>query len=185
MRIVRAAASLAIALAVAGCAAPGPTNVPEATPVVHVAEADGFSLQVGVPRSSFASTDAIPVQATLTWLGAAQKAAIWGSGMGPASYTFVEVGGRGRTLGGVMTADCVKAEYTRGVPVAIPLRKGAAYSADDPQAAFFEAWNADPVFRLPAGHWQIQVSVDGLLGPCQASAPELRLRLPPIDLEIH
>jgi hypothetical protein len=185
VRLGRAAASLAIAVAVAGCAAPDPTNAPEATPTVHVAEADGFSLQVGLPKSSFASTDVIPVQATLTWVGAAPKAAIWGSGVGPVSLVFVEVGGRGRTLGGVMTSDCVQTEYARGAPVAILLRKSASYVGDDPEAAFYEAWNADPELRLPAGHWQIQVSAGGFLAPCEANAPELRLRLPPIDLDIH
>jgi hypothetical protein len=185
---VRRAGQLVVLVVVllvsAACSGPNQTNLPEA-PVVHVAEAAGFSLQVGVPRSSFSSTDVIPVEATLTWVGPAPQAAIWGSGMGPASFVFAEVGGRGRTLGGVMSGDCRRTDYARGVSVVIPLRKSSAYAEDDPDAAFYMAWNADPQLRLPAGHWQIQVSAGGFLTPCEWNAPELRLLLPPIDLDIR
>ena len=157
----------------AGCdVSSGPSEAPG--PIGVRAENQGFVLQVVLPSAGFASTDAIPVTTTLTWSGPAAKATIWGSGSGPVEFLIAEVGGGRRTMGGAMTADCRPSSYARGVPVDVPLVKSGGYTGDDPNAAFYQAWYADPVLRLPAGRWQLRVTAIGFLAPCAAGASPTR-----------
>ncbi len=168
----------------AGCdASPDPVDAP--VPIGIRAENQGFLLQVSLPSQAFASADAIPVTTTLTWTGPAARASIWGSGSGPVEFLITEVGGGRRSMGGAMTADCRPSSYPRGVPVDVPLVKSGGYSGDDPNAAFYQAWYADPVLRLPAGRWQLRVTAIGFLAPCAAGAPELDLATAPIELLIR
>jgi hypothetical protein len=134
------AALLVGAVLLAACGSdPAPSDGPAAVPVTGEGADAGFVLQVTLPSAAFAASDAIAVATTVMWQGAAAKAGIWGSGMGPVSFVFTEVGGFNRTMGGVMSGDCGLKEFPRGVPVAIPFQKAGAYSGDDPQAAFYRA----------------------------------------------
>jgi hypothetical protein len=172
-----------VALALGGCGDPASTDSAAAVDVQ--VQASDFILRTSLPGEAFASTDAITVTTTLTWIGPAAKATIWGSGMGPVTFGFVEIDGARRMMGGAMTADCTSKEFPRGVPVDIPLSKSGAYLGNDPQAAFYQSWFADPVLHLPAGHWQLSVSAGGYLAPCDAGARSFEAKLPPIDLLIR
>ena len=131
---------------------------------------------MAVPTDHFAQGQAIDVRTTLTWTGSAPKATIWASGMGPVGFLYEELTGRKRTIGGVMTADCAQHLYDRGVVSPIPIGKSVGWSEDDPDAAFLREFARDPLLHLPAGRWRITAEVDGLLAPCDADAPALKLR---------
>lgn len=179
-----AVAATAALAAACGSGQPG-SLLPASPPITRVGDAQGFSLHVTLPASTFAAGEVIPISTTVTWNGPADSARIFGSGMGPVAFLVAEVGGAGRTMGGVMTADCAVKAYSRGVPVAIPLQKSGAYQENDPQAEFYRAWNADPALRLPAGRWQVAVSLSGYLLPCDQDAPALEIKLAPIDLLVQ
>lgn len=149
---------------------------PAASPSTAVAQGQGFVLAMAVPTDHFALGQAIDVRTTLTWTGAAPNVTIWGSGMGPVGFLFEELTGRRRTIGGVMTADCSRHSYDRGVATSIPLGKSAAWSADDPNAAFFQEFSADPVLHLPAGRWRVTADLEGMLAECAANAPTISLK---------
>jgi hypothetical protein len=168
----RVALAMAATLVVACSSEPSP----DASPPTVVAQDKGFVLVMAVPTDHFAEGQAIDVRTSLTWTGPAPNATIWGSGMGPVGFLYEELTGRHRTLGGVMTADCAQHLYDRGVVTSIPLRKNVGWSEDDPDAAFFREFARDPLLRLPAGRWRISAQVDGLLAPCDADAPALKLQ---------
>jgi hypothetical protein len=171
--------------ALVGCGSPQSISSGEPAAVGGRVEANGFVLDVHLPASTFASGDAIPITTTFTWVGPAPAATIWGSGMGPVTFGFSEVGGQRRAMGGVMTADCSPKEFQRGVPVAIPLMKSGAYDGNDPQADFYRAFFADPLLHLPPGQWQLRVSAGGYLKPCDMAAPTVELNVPVIALEVR
>ncbi len=180
---VRAVLAAVLILAVAGCDL-GP-SAEESVAIGARVVAEGFVLDLRLPADTFAPTDAIPVTTTLTWTGAPGAGRIWGSGSGPISFTFNEVGGASRAMGGVMTADCTMTEFAPGVATVIPLGKGAAWTADDPNAVFYEAWSKDPVLHLPIGHWQVRASVGGFLAPCEMGAKSIEASVGPIDILVR
>jgi hypothetical protein len=149
---------------------------PDASPPTATAEGQGFVLVMAVPTDHFAPGQAIDVRTTLTWAGAAPNVTIWGSGMGPVGFLFEELTGRKRTIGGVMTSDCSRHSYDRAVATAIPLGKSAAWSADDPDTAFFQDFSSDPVLHLPAGRWRITADLSGYLAQCAMDAPAVSLK---------
>lgn len=169
---LRATLAMASMLVVACSSEPSP----DASPPTVVAEGQGFVLAMAVPSDHFAEGQAIDVRTTLTWTGPAPKATIWGSGMGPVGFLYEELTGRKRTIGGVMTSDCAQHLYGRGVVTPIPIGKSVGWSEDDPEAAFFREFARDPLLHLPAGRWRITAEVDGLLAPCDADAPAIKLQ---------
>lgn len=183
---VRARAVLAavVILVAAACDA-GPSSTDEPAAIGGRVVANGFVLEVRLPTQTFAPTDAIPVTTTLTWTGAPGGGRIWGSGSGPVSFTFTEVGGARRMMGGAMTADCAMKEFAPGVVTSIPLGKSGGWTGEDPNAAFYEAWFRDPVLHLPTGQWQLRVSVGGFLAPCELGAKTIEATVGPIDLVIR
>jgi hypothetical protein len=149
---------------------------PDQTPPTAIAAGQGFALAMGVPADHFAVGQAIDVLTTLTWTGPAPKATIWGSGSGPVIFLFEDLTGRHRMPGGAMTADCAKHPFAQGVATSIPFHKSGGWIADDPDAAFFREFFADPLLRLPAGNWRITADVEGMLAECAANAPTISLR---------
>jgi hypothetical protein len=185
---VRAAAVLATILAVVAAACdvldPSPSGPPGGSPVDLRAEGAGFILAVRLPSLTLESLDAIPLETTLTWTGPAATSTVWGSGGGVVTFLYAEVGGAARAMGSVMTADCTPHVFSRNVPVAVPPGKGWGADSSDPNLAFYRAWGSDPVLHLPPGVWRIIVGTDGMLAPCAANAPTLKLSIP-IELTVR
>ena len=165
-------AALVLAALLGGCS----SDPAAETPLTTVAQGQGFVLAVALPTDHFTSGQAIDVRTTLTWTGPAPNVTIWGSGMGPVGFLFEELTGRQRKIGGVMTADCSQHSYVRGVATPIPLGKSAAWTAADPDAAFFQAFAKDPLLHLPAGRWRITAELSGYLAECAMDAPGVSLK---------
>lgn len=186
---VRARAALAslaaVVVLVAAACDTGPSATDGPIAIGGRVAAEGFVLEVRLPAQTYAPTDAIPVTTTLTWTGAPGGGRIWGSGSGPVSFTFTEVGGARRMMGGAMTADCGMKEFGQGVATVIPIGKSVGWTGEDPNAAFYQAWFKDPVLHLPTGHWQMAVSVGGYLAPCELGARTIEAALGPIDIVIR
>ncbi|MBA2381029.1 MAG: hypothetical protein H0V73_02870 [Chloroflexi bacterium] len=149
------------------------------------AEAQGFVLEVHLPSDTYAVTDTIPVLTTVTWTGEPGKGQIWGSGTGPVTFAFQEIGGTKRVMGGAMTADCGMTEFPSGAAVSVPFRKSGGWAGEDPNSAFYQAWFKDPLLHLPAGHWQVRIDLGGYLTPCDANSKALAATVGPIDLLIR
>jgi hypothetical protein len=163
---------LVTAALLGGCS----SEPPPATPPAAIAQGDGFVLAMTVPTDHFALGEAIDVRTSLTWAGPAPNAAIWGSGSGPVVFLFEELTGRRRMIGGAMTADCARHPYVQSVATPIPFHKSGGWNADDPDAAFYREFFADPLLRLPAGRWRVMADLEGLLAECAANAPRVSLK---------
>ena len=170
-----AVAAIVLALVAACGQAPTPSG-PTGQPIVVVGRDAGFALSMRVGSDVVDAGVPIDVSSILTWEGAAPSATIWGSGGGPVSFSLEQVGGP-LNIGGAMTADCAKHEYARLVPTAIPFQKSGGYTADDPNAAFYRTYFADPVLRLPAGRWKLTAIANGYLKPCDMNARQVNITL--------
>jgi hypothetical protein len=167
-----AAALLLTAIVVAGCAA---ESSPDAAGPIEVTDAGhGFELTLSVPASRFAANEPIGVRATLTWTGTEPSTELWAAMQGPILFWVLRVDDQWQ-LGPASDGACATYTLERGVPEARSFEKSLGWSADDPQATFYEGYAQDPLLRLPAGRWRVFAAVDGLLAPCAGDAPRLEL----------
>ena len=84
----------------------------------------------------------------------------------------------------VWTADCASRRLDPGTPIKAAIKTSGSVSADQPDAAFYGAFLADPQFHLPAGDWDISAVASFLEGSdCTGASHEMtatvRLRVAP------
>ena len=180
-------AAIAIAaLVVAACGANETTVPPQGTSpatttssptrgpsdVVRAEARDGqLGLVFELEDDTFRAGEPIDGQARLEI--ASGGADLVGSGSGLVGFEFREVGGR-RRIGPVWTSDCHQYRLEAGTPIVTGILKSGGFSADDPDAAFYRAFFAEPLVRLPAGRWEIAAVASFVVGEC--GNPEHSLR---------
>jgi hypothetical protein len=142
---------------------PGGASEDGTAPVEARARDARFELVLRLPRLTWAAGEPIETEARLTYLGPADRIEISGSGSGLVLFGLESVEGPVRLLGAA-TADCVPRTIERNVPVVVPYRKSGGFSDDDPNAAWYRAFFADPLLRLSAGSWRLSATADGYLG---------------------
>lgn len=125
-------------------------------------------LEVLVATARYEPNEPIEAQATLRYLGPEGRIDISGSGDGPIFFRLDEITGP-RDMGPAWSDDC--ASHTIAGQVTRPFAKAGGWSADDPNAEFYRAFFADPLFRLPAGRWRIVALADFYATP---GRPDLR-----------
>ncbi|MEW6223624.1 MAG: hypothetical protein AB1627_03250 [Chloroflexota bacterium] len=159
-----------IALVIAACGGPAPSSTPAPTPSASAAVASAtdiegrFVLTFELPRTTFTTADAITATATLGTTDGLD-AGIVASGGGPLGFSFTEVGGT-RRMGFAMTADCVRYTVGAEAPITSGIRKSGGWGAEDPNAAFYEQFFADPEVHLPPGTWDITAVASFAEGTC-------------------
>ena len=156
VRDMRAVAAIALAGALAACAGPAAPSIyrPSASPAAKVRSGE-FALEISSPRDTWQADEPIQVQATLIYSGPGTTT-IYGPEPDPLSFGVREIGGT-REMAAFLTY--------YGAPLQIgpePLvgeyRKSGGWSpGDDPNEAFYEAFFAEPEFRLPPGRWEVYV----------------------------
>ena len=158
-------ACLAVAVLVTGCVATR----------IRAEDRDrGFLLTISAPRQVWASGQPIAVSSEFSYLGPGATE-VWGPGPGPhVGFDVVELTGH-RKMQAIWLLACQSWTMTR-LPITTPFRKGGGYSDDDPDAAFYRQYFADPEFRLPAGRWQITATAPFSLGPDSCGGPAVDLR---------
>jgi WD40-like Beta Propeller Repeat len=157
------AGSLGRPPASSGSSSPSPT----ASGQMAVIEEQGLRLELRTDRTTYTEDEPISVSATLTYLGPEQSVTLY-HGNPMITFDLVELSGQ-RVMMGTVDAVCRQTVATRGQPISIPFVKGASWTADDPNAAFYQDWIADPVLQLPVGSWNVlaegQFSLDGCGNP--------------------
>lgn len=148
------AGALLVFVAAACSATPTPEPTETNAPPARAEDVEGpFRLVFELPKTTWQAGEAIEGQAGLSLVGAG-AAEVGGSGLGLLGFGFLEVGGR-RHVEPAWTTDCVQYRLEAGRPILSPITKSGGFSADDPNAAFYRTFFADPRVRLPAGDWQI------------------------------
>ena len=134
----------------------------------------GFLLTISSPRQTWAAGEPIEVSAALSYLGPAATQ-VWGPGPGGhIGFDLVELNGR-RKLQAAWHLACQSWLMTRN-PITTAFRKSGGWSADDPDVDWYEAFLADPEFRLPAGRWRVTATAPFSLGPDACGGPSVDLR---------
>lgn len=172
---------MCLALVVAACASPAPsptlpvgspTAEPAATPggsrdpgqAVHTeATAGPFTLVFELGDDTWRAGEPIAGRAWLTVAGG--SAELYGSGSGLLAFDFREVDGS-RRMEAAWTDDCQPYRLEAGSPLSSGITKSGGFGGDDPNAAFYRAFFADPLVRLPAGRWEITATASFGVGDC-------------------
>jgi hypothetical protein len=168
-----------VAALLVGCASdgrPGTSPAPPDVPAPVARSRDGdFELVVRAERGTYGVGEPIGVAATLRYLGPLPSVTVWGSGSGLVGFALEQVGGP-LVMAPAFTADCAAHELRRDAPLQVAFRKSGGFSNDDPDAAFWKAFFADPLFRLPAGAWRVRAESSFALAPCGPGVPSATLR---------
>ncbi len=147
--------ALLAVLALAACGAFAPS----------ASDAEGaFRLIFRLPQATYQTTDAISGTATLA-VTDGQDASISASGDGPLGFTFVEVGGT-RRMDAAWRLSCGHFTLEAKSPMTSAITKSAGWDAEDPNAAFYQAFIDDPEVHLPRGTWDISAVASFSEGDC-------------------
>ncbi len=128
-----------------------------------------YILEIALPKTVWSTNEAIQGEATLS-LTTGMARDLGGSGSGLILFGFEEVAGT-RVMPPAMTDDCQGYRIAPDAPLRRSLKKsGGGWPADDPDAAFYEAFRADPQIRLPPGQWRIRaIATFSDTGDCGAA----------------
>ena len=150
---------MALAAVLVGCATK-PSQAPASTapgPALRGEATDPeFRLVISTPKATWAAGETIQVEAALSYVGGAAQATIAGSGGGVIGFSVEEVNGT-RRMGPVSDDTCRPFTIGPGQPMTAPYAKSGGFTAEDPNAAFYRQFFADPLFRLPEGAWRVTV----------------------------
>lgn len=156
-------------------AVPIPTRDPAAA--VRAEALDGpFRLVLELADDTWQAGEPIEGRARLELREGAGGVDLVGSGGGLLAFDTVEVDGR-RRMEAAWTADCAPFRLDPGAPLTAGLAKSGGYSAEDPDAAFYRAFFADPLFRLLEGRWEIAAVATFAVGECGGRVVTLRAPL--------
>jgi hypothetical protein len=162
-------------MAAAALAACGPAPAPEASsaaePVISAVENGLFRLELELNKATYAAGEPIEGVARLRYAGQGGLE-VAGAAGGLIGFSLLDVDGP-RDVGGGQDAACAPYGLDPANPITTALTKSGGYSPDDPADDFIEAFLNDPVYRLPAGTWEIQASTSFLGQGC--TPPETRL----------
>jgi hypothetical protein len=149
---------LGTVMAVAALAACGPAPAPEPSgagePVISADENGLFRLELELPKATYAAGETIEGVTRLRYAGPGAIEVAGATG-GLIGFSLIDVDGP-RDVGGGQDAACAPYGLDPANPITTPLTKSGGYSPDDPADDFIEAFLSDPIYRLPAGTWEIQ-----------------------------
>ncbi len=161
VRIIPAAVLLVV---IAGCGLPHQPT-PSAPQLASGTDAqDGITLTAVAEPATVVTGEVIHVTATLSHEGS-DDIVLSGSGSGIVFFSVTRIRDGLGSGPPATTLDCAGHVLAAGGPTVIPFEKSGGYSPDDPNAAFMEAYNADPLLTLPSGIWRIDVATYAKIGP--------------------
>lgn len=163
---------VALLLVLAACG-PSPTALPsgQAEAVIAFEEQGLFRLELELPKATYAAREPIEGIARLRFAGPG-VVEVAGSGSGLIGFTLFDVE-RNRGLGYSMTGDCASYDLDAAKPHTVALVKSGAFERNNPEHAWIEAFLSDPVYRLPAGTYDIGADASFLGSGCEQPTTEL------------
>ena len=159
-----------------GCGASPSPHLPTAAPVQQpiqaeaadgefrlILKADGARQPVGAP---------IALVTELHYIGPLPQVQLAGSGSGLVIVSMSQLDGP-LEIGGAATADCQRYVIAPGLPMVRPYVKAGGWDEDGPNAAFYRAFFADPLLRLPRGTWRVIATTEFFVGDCPGPSHKL------------
>jgi hypothetical protein len=159
-----------------GCGAVPPPATPTAAPVqqpIQAAAADAeFQLVLKADGARHAAGAPITMTTELHYIGARPQLQLAGSGSGLVDVSLKQLDGPlAMDAGG--SDVCAGYAIGPGAPIVNRYAKSGGWDPGDPNAAFYEAFFADPLLRLPHGRWRATARAAFFIGDCPG--PEHRL----------
>ena len=159
-----------------GCATPSPSGPPTAAPArpmrAEAREGD-FRLILQSSDDHYAAGAPIDLATEVSYLGPQPKLILGGSGGGLVVVSLLQLDGPLRMEGG---SDDMCSGYTiaPGAPLTQRYVKSGGWSEEDPNKAFYTAFFADPVLRLPSGKWRVVANAWFTVGDCSMVSHQLK-----------
>jgi hypothetical protein len=144
---------------------------------IQAEAADGefrLVLKAASARSAFGAPIALVTE--LHYVGREPKVQLAGSGSGLVIVSMSQLDGP-LEIGGAATADCQRYVIAPGLPMVRPYVKAGGWDGDDPNAAFYRAFFADPLLRLPRGTWRFFATGEFYIGDCPGPLHKLNATL--------
>ena len=160
-----AAGALGLILIVVGCSSEPQPSAP--APVIGEARDDSFALQIAAERDHYRAGDSIGVSTQVSYLGPKPELVV-GHASSLVMVSLEQLDGPFEAGGGSDLV-CVRSTMRPGVPVAASYQKSGGFSADDPLAAQYRAFFADPVLRLPPGTYRFTATIELFENDCGAT----------------
>ncbi len=149
---------------------PSATDAPAAVPSggqLVTVEQDGFRLELWTDRKTYITDEPISIAATLTYIGPEDSVTLYHPD--PLLTFLLNEQSGTRSMGGGVDDVCRQTVARRDEPISIPYTKSAAWTSDDPNAAFYREWMKDPVLHLPAGDWTVVAGGQFSVSACGGS----------------
>lgn len=133
--------------------AASPSTEPTVTPTPVAPDEADFRLSLEAPREQWAAQP-LEIEAWMVYTGPYREVTVWGPEGGLAALSLERTTDEFH-VGGRASEQCAPYTFSRNEPQEIGLVKSAVWEAGDQNAAFYEAYLADPELHLPAGSWRI------------------------------
>ena len=142
-----------------------------------------FIMTLNSDRHTYSTADVISIWGTLAYVGDYDRIEIW---HGCPFMIFSISGGDeldfGMALGGAVSEILVSSVLERGIVYHFVYQKSGGWSADDPNAAFWEAFFSEADLLLPVGEYVITLSggfslSEQVLGSESGLRAELNIRV--------
>lgn len=130
-------------------------------------------LEISLPAQAFDTTQAIPIQTKITYLGPNDREEVVGDNSPPVYFDLENVTGDLDMLGGVSGLMCEHTVLERGVALNVPYVKSGAFNGDDPDATFWRQFFEDKELHLPPGQWRVIGNLRTDPGGCDGPRHEL------------
>ncbi len=144
---------IVIVLVLTACSAPSPTRSGGEGLRAEQSDRD-FTLVISTPKATWSANEAIGVGASLRYLGDQAEGTLYGSGSGVVGFSVQELNGD-KEMGAAWHDDCKTYTISPQQPISTAYRKSGGWGQEDPNAAFYDAFFADPLFHLPRGAWKL------------------------------
>lgn len=142
--------------------------------IAEASVTDGpFHLEFSLTKSTYLTTEPIEGMATLS-VTDGMAWTLGGPAGSPIGFSMVEVGGT-RHMDQFWREKCAPYAIDPDSPLTSPFTKSGGWAGDDPDAAFYEQFFADPEIHLPPGTWDISAVTEFLDDSgCNGTQYELR-----------
>ncbi|MDQ6795497.1 MAG: hypothetical protein M3067_11915 [Chloroflexota bacterium] len=162
-----------------GCATPSPSGPPTAEPARPIraeAREGDFRLILQSSDDHYAAGAPIDLATELSYIGPQPGLKLAGSGSGLVQVSLLQLDGTLRIEAG-SDDSCAAYAIRPAAPLAQRYVKSGGWSGEDPNAAFYKAFFADPVLRLPRGTWRMVADAWFYVDDCGGRAHRLQAAL--------
>lgn len=122
--------------------------------ISDICTANDFVLKLLADKASYTTDEAIQIRATLEYVGEKDTVTIW-HGIPYISFSLTD--GADFNVDGIIMTVLTSTELNKGEVYEFDYVKSGGFSADDPNAEFWEKFYREEDLRLPAGTYTVSV----------------------------